>query len=240
MARQVANEIEKDAHLCVLLLGDVGTGKSSFASTFPQPMYVFNFDNKMSAYKDTKATFDNFPCEAATWNTVQKEKIAVAKEVKEGNWKTVIIDSTTTLQELALQKAMQLDPKRTPAGGPLWQVHYAMRKNMTENFIRSMLALRQHCNIVFIAHYDKVTDTDGNIVAYEPLLGGQLSTTVPALFDEVYLHTVKQKGGKPLYEISTAPKGLYKAARSGIRGKDSAKPVQFGTTYDELIKAYYN
>ena len=34
------------------ILGDFGTGKSSFAATCPQPGFVFNFDNRIITYKN--------------------------------------------------------------------------------------------------------------------------------------------------------------------------------------------
>jgi len=240
MERKSSKDQQTPEFIKVLSLGDVGTGKSSFAATFPAPMYVFNLDSKMGAYKDCDAAYIDIPNTGEGWTILEKEKQAVKKEVEEGKYKTIVVDSTTALQKICLDRAMQLDPKRDKDGGPIWNVHHKMKTNFMDGFLRQVISFCNNCNLVIITHYGKVTDSNGSVVGFEPFLAGQLSITIPSLFDEIYIHQYKSKNNKPCYIMSTVPQGLYKAARSSLRGKDLAKPTEIDNTYQSLIKTYSN
>ena len=219
-----------------IAIGDIGTGKSAFAATFPTPGYVFNFDNKTAAYVGANWEYVDIPTSPVGWVTAEKERTAVGKEVREGKFKTVVIDSTTSLHTLAVERAMQIDPKRSEIGGPIWNVHYNMAATLTEGFIRQVLSWS--CNVVVVIHYEPVRDSDGNIIAYQPLLPGRSVVKIPGLFDEIYRTYTIVKSGVTLYKLGTVPKGLYKAARSGLRGKFNLLDDELDNTFQAIIASY--
>jgi hypothetical protein len=240
MAIQKAdNYMPDDNFVKIFVAGDFGTGKSRFASTFPTPAFVFDTDNKIVTYSGKRFDYGQYPTSASGWVEYDKDTAAIAKAARAGEYKSVILDSTTSLMELAMERAMQLDPKRSVVGGPLWNVHYQIVRNLIEPKLRILRNLP--CNVLIIAHLKTLMNDDGAVIGYDPLLTGQLSTSVPGLFEEVYLSFTKQipnpKGGAPstYYYLRTQPRGLYKA-RSCFAGDKGYLPAEIPNDYESLMK----
>lgn len=230
-------EIE-DSNSKFMLVGEFGTGKSEFASTFPTPGFVFNWDKKIKAYAD-KGGWDyaEYDLSAKGWIEFERDFQEVTKLAREGKYKTIVGDSTTSFTDLAMERALALDPKRSTTQGPVWNVHYQMVRNLVEGKIRQLVSLP--CNIVLISHLSIITDQEtGAIIAIEPMLTGQLAIKVPGYFEEVYCCFTKQKEGKPYWYMRTTPRGLYKA-RSEMRGVKGLLPDELPNNYQAVMEAYH-
>jgi hypothetical protein len=130
---------------------------------------------------------------------------------------------------------MQLDPKRSPTGGPIWNVHFMMVRNLMEGKLRQIVGLQ--CNVIIISHIDIVKDEKtGNIIDIAPLLTGQLREKIPGSFQEVYYCTTKRVGQKTEWQIQTVPIG-YTKARSRLSGKKHLLPDFLPNNYSAVIKA---
>ncbi len=219
--------------LKVMSVGDPGTGKSIFASTFPTPGYIFDFSGGIVGYRGLDFDYDQFAMGPIGWVEFEKALKYVRDAVKEGKYKTVVVDDLSGMTDLAMERSLQLDPKRTPAGGPLWNVHYQMVKNLMEGRLRQLLDL--NANIIFIAHLNVIKDEEsGAIIGVEPMLTGQLSVKIPGYFDEVYFHTTKREGGDTKWLIQTVPVGWHKA-RSRISSKQRLLPDFLENDYNEVM-----
>ncbi len=220
----------------VFVVGDSGTGKSIFASTFPKPAFLFDFDKSILSYRGLDVDYETYAHTSLGWVQFEKDFRGLKKSVKEGTfpYKTVIFDSTTTLSDMAMERAMQLDPKRSPTNGPLWNVHLGMVKNLLEGFIRQLLEFP--CNVVVIGHLKRdYHDETGAVIGITPLLTGQLSTKVPSYFDEVYYAENKTRNGKTEFVLLTLAKGLLRA-RSRLSGREQLLPASIPNDYPTLIK----
>jgi len=222
--------------LKVYSLGEFATGKSVFCTTFPTPGYLFDFDGGALTYRDAGDwDFDTFPPTPQGWVAFEKVFRIVKDEVKQGKYKTVILDSSTMMSDVAMARAMQLDPKRTPEGGPVWNVHYQIVKNLMEPKLRDFIAM--DCNLVMVGHWKlNIDNKTGEVISADPLLTGQLSERVPGYFDEIYCHFSKRKLGKEEYYIRLTNKGFYKA-RSRISGKARLLPDELPNTYQAVMEA---
>ena len=217
-----------------MVIGKAGTGKSVFASGFPTPAFLFDFDKGALTYRGKDVDYEQFQLTSAGWTAFEKCFVQVEKDVHAGKYKTVIIDSASTLTDLAMERAMMLDPKRSPTGGPLWNVHYQMVRNLVEGKLQRFVNLP--CNLVLTAHVELVTDAEsGAVIDAHPLLTGQLSIKVPGLFDEVYYATTKTKGTETQFFLQTVPKGVF-GARSRISGKERLLPDFVPNDFAEIMK----
>jgi hypothetical protein len=218
--------------LKVMSVGDSGTGKSLFASSFPTPGFVFDFGNEIISYRGKDFDYESYDVSAVGWSKFEKDFVNVKKLVEEGKYKTVVVDNLSAMTDLCMEKALQLDPKRSATGGPLWNVHFQLVKNLMEGRLRQMLNLK--CNLVFIAHLDTIHDEQGAVIGVEPSLTGKLSADVPAYFDEVYYHTTRKEGGKTLWVVQTVPIGRNHG-RSRSSGRERLLPDTVENDYNEIM-----
>jgi len=218
--------------LKVMSVGNSGTGKSIFASSFPIPGFVFDFGGEIISYKGKNFDYEQFEVSPQGWAQFERNFIQVKKDVKEGKYKTVIIDNLSSMSDLAMEKALQLDPKRSATNGPLWQVHYSMVKNLMEGKLRQIINL--DCNLVLIAHLDTLKDDNGAVIGVEPSLTGKLSADVPGYFSEVYYHEVRKINGETKWMVQTVPLGRNHG-RSRSSGKERLLPDMLENDYNEVI-----
>jgi hypothetical protein len=219
------------------VLGDYGSGKSVFASTFPTTGFLFDTGNEYVTYRGKDFDYEQFSLSSAGWVKFESDLRKLTESAKNGDfkYKTVVLDNTTSLTDMAMERALQLDPKRSTTGGPMWNVHYQMVRNLLEGKLRQIVNLP--ANIVMIAHLKVVQDQEsGAILSTEPSLTGQLATMVPGYFGEVYHAFVKNVEGKPQFFIRTITRGFYKA-RSRISGAERLLPDEVPNTYQDLMKA---
>jgi len=218
----------------ILVVGDFGSGKSSFFSTFPTPGYIFDLDQHIEGYQGKDFNYSQYPFSPQGWVAFEKDFREVEKAVKAGEYKTVILDSTTALIDLAMERALQLDPKRDN-NGPVWNVHYQIVKNLIAPKLRRILTFP--CNVLISAHLKVTTNsTTGAVLKIDPLLTGDLSEKIPGYFKEVYYAKAKTIQGKTTFTLQTVTKGFFKA-RSLISGIERKLPDFIPNTYKDFLSA---
>lgn len=146
----------KSRAVIVTITGDAGMGKTSFAATFPNPVFIRAEDGMQSIAEDKRP--DAFPLIKdvgdlwAQLNALINEK---------HDYKTVVIDSVTVLERLFIQNVVDNDPKNPKSinqalggyGAGLQAVagmHQRVRK-------AAGLLVEKGINVVFIAHADTET-----------------------------------------------------------------------------------
>jgi hypothetical protein len=226
--------------LKIMSVGESGEGKSIFASSFPTPGFVFDFGGEIISYKGLDFDYEQYELSAQGWAKYEKDFQVFKKSLKEGKrvdggegqYQTVVVDNISAMTDVCMEKAMQLDPKRSPTGGPIWNVHHGMVKNLMEGRLRQLINLE--CNLVMIAHLETIKDEAGAVIGVEPSMTGKLSADVPSYFHEVYYHTHKREGGDVKWFIQTVPIGRNHG-RSRLSGKERLLPDLIENDYNELI-----
>jgi hypothetical protein len=93
--------------------GRSGTGKTTLAGSFPGPVYLVDIDDdgwdSVSDVKDLEVT------EPKTWEA--HEEVYWWLKAGDHNFKTVVIDTVTNLQTLAIRKVLQDKKKSTERAG---------------------------------------------------------------------------------------------------------------------------
>lgn len=221
--------------LKIFVIGDYGTGKSVFASTFPTPGFVFDFDNRPLSYRGLDWDYESYEPSAKAWVRFEKDITRVKEEANEGKYSTVVIDSATAMTDVAMERALQIDPRRSDEGGPIWNVHYQIVRNIVEGKLHKFLEI--NANLVLIGHWKADIDSKtGALLSIDPMLTGQLSVKVPGYFDEVYAAATKTGQSGTQFILRTVPRGLYKA-RSTISGPYRLLPEEIPNNYFSLVDA---
>jgi len=226
--------------LKIMSVGESGEGKSIFASSFPTPGFIFDFGGEIISYKGLDFDYEQYEITAKGWGEYETDFSKLKKCLKagtridgnEGEYQTVIVDNLSAMTDVCMEKAMQLDPRRSATGGPIWNVHYGMVKNLMEGRLRQLINLDS--NLVLIAHLNTIKDEAGAVIGVEPSLTGQLSADVPSYFHEVYYHTHKRESGITKWYVQTVPIGRNHG-RSRLSGKARLLPDLIENDYTELI-----
>lgn len=214
-----------------MVVGTFGTGKSVFASTFPTPGFVFDFDEGIYTYSGKDFDYEQYGTDWKGWVKFEKDLLKVSKELDK--YKTIIVDSTSSMTDLAMERAMNLDPKRSPSNGPLWNVHYGIVKNLIEGKLRQIIGF--NTNLVVTSHIDIVRDEQtGAIVGITPMLTGQLREKIPGAFQEVYYASTKRVQNKTEWVLQTVPIG-YTKARSRLSGIPHKLPDFMPNDYNAVM-----
>jgi hypothetical protein len=229
----------------VMSVGESGEGKSAFAASFPTPGFLFDFGDEAISYWGKDFDYEQYELSSKGWAKSGKDLLVLKKclsedkrfpneqgEQEDGRYQTVVVDNISAMADVCMEEAMRLDPKRSATGGPIWNVHYAMVKNLMEGRLRQLINLE--CNLVIIAHLETLKDEDGNVTGVEPSMTGKLSTDVPAYFSEVYYHSHRKEGSETKWVVQTIPIGRNHG-RSRLSGKARLLPDTVENDYNEIM-----
>lgn len=232
--------------LRVMSVGESGEGKSIFASSFPTPGFIFDFGKEVISYRGKDFDYEQYELSPKGWLKYERDFVTFTKCLKEGKrfpdekgvqkegkYKTAVVDNVTAMTDVCMTQALQLDPKRSLTGGPIWNVHYGLVKNLMEGRLRQLLNLE--CNLVLIAHLEIISDKEtGAIIGVEPSMTGSLGVDIPSYFHEVYYHTHRKEGGDTKWFLQTVPVGRNHG-RSRASGKERLLPDMVENDYNEII-----
>lgn len=154
MSELSAIQKPQDRESIVSIVGDAGTGKTTLACTFPNPIVIRAEDGLQAIPTDKRP--DAFPvCVTPDqlWNQLK------ALITEEHEYKTLVIDSVTALERMFIQWVIDNDPKKPKsinqamggygAGlGAVASMHHRVRKAC------GMLNQAKGMYIVFVAHAD--------------------------------------------------------------------------------------
>lgn len=207
----------------IVVYGDSGAGKTCWTMGFPGPIWVADFDGKVSsgaafvgAFQKEKLSeieYENFKG-TATQNGYDRfrpflsrlEERAKPEEVFP--FKTIVVDSLTTLSHEMMLSIIASSPgiKRASPTTPVLQDYGAIHTALV-SLIGRLVALP--CHIVVTAHIKSEKDESTGEIKYRPMLSGQLPEKLPILFEEVYRAYVRKEGDKTQRLLQTQSDGRY-------------------------------
>ena len=233
------SQIPKMSNLKVMLQGEPGAGKTCFATSFPAPIYVFDFDSKINSaarYHDSARVeqidfddyrggrgsdaFDRFEKKLAELESNQK---LTGKQA----YNTIIIDSLTQLSDVMLEALMKrYNTKRGHIHIPSMQDYQYLGIEF-KNYIHRLLRL--DCNIVINAHIqinkDEIT---GEILRMPQMNGTKTAKWLPTILEEVYYCHRVEKGSAIEYVADS------KNEKFGCRSQIPGLPKTFSQNYASL------
>lgn len=203
--------------LNILVYGRSGTKKTSFAATCPKP-YFFDTDKGMMTLRGRDIEYDTY--ERGDWKKLSRKISEVTDE--KSPIETLVFDSITTLQEVALAEGLLIDCKKEP------DIHvWGITIRMLRLFLESITKCKK--NVVVIAHEQLVQDDITKEVQVLPAIAGKdLPSQMPLYFDEVYHTEMKRNNTTKLdeYKMLTRCK-LRNVAKSRLGCLDEYEVPDF-------------
>ncbi len=193
--------------LRVMVYGKSGTGKTTFAGTFPKP-YFFDFNMGMLSLRGKDIVYDTFVDEDLAHPTAYRRFLKRVDEVKDEKFETVVVDDFPSMCECMMRNIQMTNGtlEKTPNLHE-WQL---LVRRGEEAFHRFKLL---GFNVVFIALEKVLTDeVTGEIKNIPLIMGKALPERSPGWFDEVFRAQVdRDKEGKAVYHLLTTAARRYEA-----------------------------
>lgn len=235
-------------HLTALFYGLSGSGKTTLSGTFPGPVLVLDIGDK-----GTESISDVEDCEVMeidSWDDLEMTYWFLKES--EGKYKTVVLDTVTNLQQLAIAKVNDGDAD-AKMGFKEWGDVVTLMKEWLVNF-RDL-----GINVVFLAQERKfnVNEDEGiddNLLLPEigprltPSLSSHLASIVSVVGNtfiraRIEKRTTTNRRGKELIEEYEVPEYSLRVGPNPYYVTKVRKPKGFTVpetvedpTYDKLIK----
>jgi hypothetical protein len=232
----------------ILLLGEIGSGKTSQILTLPGKKYVHCFDsNALLTLRGHDIDYDEYlpsPVSAAV-SSLAKGKAdsrgtttsdiylqferTFDERLKSGffdQYDWVCFDSATTLLDLIMDRILTLNGR---FGQYPQMDDYGPTMTAFTNLCRTAIGLSK--GILMTGHLEVKQDEKTKQITNRPMLTGRLVAKIPLLFSDIfYLDTALDEKNKLAYRLQTAPSGMNKTIRTSIRGLEIFEDITLDFT----------
>lgn len=240
------NELKESDLLRIFIMGEPGTGKTIFGTSFPGRTKAYDFDGKLSSaynhWKGIDATkleridYENCVPFDTKGGAYVKMADSLAKLIEEYNktkvlpFENLLIDSTTVMAEEMLQWMLEFEsgikrPSISKVRKIAGQQDYGVFAPLFRDFIFKIFSVPW--NVVMTGHIAVKQDEKTGEISRTAAIPGRMSKQFGIYFNEIYRSYVE--GGK--YMIQTKADHYY-SCRSQIPRLPN--PVEL--KYEELIK----
>lgn len=176
-----------------VVYGPAGVGKTRLASTFPRPILWLDFDDKMGSVKEKKDIdiIQYSPPDFTSCRIVFAKFRADLREITRtvnGIYKTIVLDSLSSLDVLAIRNFMLVSGKNEgdtptlPTYGDLGNFY---------SFLFTELKALKGIHFILTAHESYDIDGESGIHSIQPLVTGGTVRKLPAMFQEVWYYERK-------------------------------------------------
>lgn len=228
----------KEQRMSLLLWGASGTGKTTLACTAPGKKLLVLFDPDGDASISERDDVDVVDMSVARNNVVDQFKTESVMGISKiiDNYDTIIFDSLTNAQHMAVMHAVTV-VKGASVERPSLQ-GYGHRNALITQLVKNALRLtaKHNKHVIFIAHEASPQMNDeGIVMAVTISLGGQLVTSAPVDFSEVWC---LQDTGKSR-RILVRPARSYKPCKTRMFVTNKAPEFEWKHEGDE-IEQWFN
>jgi len=208
----------------LLLLGEMGTGKTFLARSARKPVLIHSFDpggtkglrdliNAGDVIVDSRYESEN-PMKPTMFEKWQKEMDRLSKAGIFDHIGTFIIDSSTSWAEMIMNNILK--KAGIPGQAPRFTHDYTPQKTLIRNFLRTCLDLP--CDFILTGHLEPNKDEVTKQLSFRYATTGKGTFTIPTLFDEVWVMEPKETAKGVQYRILTQSTGRY-SCRSRLAAK---------------------
>jgi len=167
----------------MIVYGDSGVGKTTFAAGFPKPLLICPEKGLLSV-----AGQDLPYIEIEKWDEIEEVYLYLLKAESRKQYDTIVVDSLTDLQQRALSFILDANGREFPEQRDWGQLLEVMRR-----FLRQMGDLPY--NLVFVCLAGTEKDELTGIVKERPAISGRLAVEAPAYVD-IVMHMQVEKTGR--------------------------------------------
>lgn len=188
--------LTKDIYRRILIVGDSGSGKTTFAATAPVPFFA-DFDHGLDTLAGKNIEGEYQPYDTETFSDFWKELGLWRKEGPQYGCETFVLDSLTTVSEACLYS---ITKGSTPEIRD-WMLYIGKMKKML-GYLTTL-----DCNVIVTGHLQIVKDdVTGSIERIPIMYGDKLPGQLPIYFNDVWYSQIETEPMKEAsYRIQLKP-----------------------------------
>jgi len=205
----VKSGADKNVRMVMLLWGQAGTGKTTFAATAPGNKLWLSFGDNEHVPVAHRSDVYRIELFGLSHDDVFKHgggsnPFGIKQVIIDNNIKTIVCDSLTAIQDLALSKAVADkiggSPKFEPTMAQPGRSAFGGRNQYLLEVMRSISAIGavMGCHVIFTSHEnDPQTKSEGGVETIDLIsmsLGGQLVNKVSHRISEIWNFRQEQGG----------------------------------------------
>jgi len=212
----------------LLILGEMGTGKSFISRTARKPVHIDSFDpggtkglreyiSRGEIMVDSRYESEDpmYPSMLPIWTEEMERRKNSGYFDHLG---TYVIDSSTSWSEVIMNDVL----KRAGRAGkpPLFTKDYTPQKTALRNYLRMCLDLP--CDFILTGHVEPFKDEESGTTRFRFMSTGKGSIMIPTLFDEVWVTRTQETSKGNEYQVLTQSTDVHLArSRLAADGKIS-------------------
>lgn len=248
-----AKDLQGTAVHSILMLGDIGHGKTTQILTLEGKKYVYIFEpNALRSLQGFDIDYDLYlptTVSAAasslkkgasgdkrgttSSDVYQQFESEFDERIKSGffdqyNW--ICLDSTTTLIDLIMDRVLTINGR---FGQWPQQDDYGPSMIAFINLCRTLAGMGKQ--IYMTGHLETKQDQVTQKVTNRPMMTGRLINKIPLLFSDIfYADADVDEKGQRVYRIQTMPSGMNRTIRTSIKGLEVYENITIDWTKDPI------
>ena len=235
--------IDQNLWLRLLLYGPSGTGKTHFAGTFPEPIFLLDFDHKYTPMFGRDVELESFKTTKADAPQEYIRLRQVLKRVSaESKWKTIVIDSMSTLDPIVTEFVLKNSPRIDKATGrPIEHLDLQLYGHHADAW--TWLAMDINAitgkHVVMIGHDQYKEKKEGSMTPSRtcPLLtGDKIQNKMPGLFQETYYYAWDFNAGQKVRRLTYRSTPSLIASSAVLTGQGYLDNPTFPSLLEEMRK----
>lgn len=222
--------------LKVLLYGPAGAGKTTYAATFPDPVFL-DLEGGLRSTTEVKPVL-RFPPNpedeiVSTGQVGEFYNICRRYSPREAPFKTIVIDSLNELQVLVTKKVLATYPQSRQMEDQLTYQDYGKIGRDVLKIIAMFLKLPYH--IVFTA-VETPREYEGQAV-YPKFAGKMVWPELQRWVEQIgYVHSIRGEDGKPQHVVSYHLSPQY-AAKTRLKISERYLPNHYDALHKYVLKS---
>lgn len=200
-------------YINMLVYGEGGVGKSTFASTAPQPLFLdFEGGSKYFGLRGIEMDFINI----LSWNEVRDQELV--DTIKGDKYKTIIVDPIgEAMDKLKRFMIATGDSKLIQKDGSPTMAGWGWLKKTMRDFIKFLRDSEKH--VIIVAHIDEKPDEER--LVKRPMVETKLSSELVNIVDIVaYMTSIEVEGeDKRILRVESTSDRFIAKDRTGQLGR---------------------
>lgn len=224
-------EIKLNPKVTMLLYGDGGVGKTTFATTAPK--ILLGDCEGGSKYLGSRG----ISCEVVFFSN-WGDKLEFLELAKSDKYETIVIDPLNELMEKVMIRMKSLNnSKLTQSDGNPTMAGWGWLKTELRDFLKQLRDLKKH--LILITHVTE--DKDEDRLMKRPMLMTRLAQEVVNMVDIVgYMTVLKSEDGSIKRVIYVNPEGDKYVAKDRTGALERYNKPDFNDIYNKIVKSASN